>query len=108
MAVTVAIVPAFIVGVLSVLWNDLIEQPAQIADCPAFIFDGRQRGGRGRAENSRSAVLESALQNISGDLIGNVKDICIALCAERNGGSFYWHFSIITFPLSLHFEGTLW
>ena len=93
---TVAIMPAIIVSVLSILRKDLVEQPAQIVDGTAFIFDGCQCRCGGRAEDRRGAVLESALQDTSGDLVGDVMNICVALCTEGNGNGFYWHVRIIT------------
>lgn len=95
-AVTIAIVPAFVMRALSILRNDLIEQPAQIANCPTFVFDGCQGRGGGRAKDSRCAVLESALMNTSGDPIGDIPDICMALCAEGDRCGFYRHSRIIT------------
>ena len=45
MTMTVTIVPAFVVRVLTVSGDDLIEEPSQIAQRAAFIFDGRQCAG---------------------------------------------------------------
>jgi len=91
MAVTVTIMPAFVMGVLPSLRDDLLEQSAQIADGPAFVFDGCQCRGRGGTKDRGSAIFESALENVSGNLIGNVVNVRVAARAERNGGGLDCH-----------------
>jgi hypothetical protein len=57
MAVTVAVVPGFFVGIRGVCWDDLIEKPAQVADHSGLVLDGGQGGGRRRAKDRHRAVF---------------------------------------------------
>jgi hypothetical protein len=95
--VTVAIMPALIVRILAARWDDLIEEPLQIVYNAAFVLDSCERGGGGGTKDRDCPIVESTLDDIFCNLIGNVTNIGIALCAERNRECFYRHKNIISF-----------
>lgn len=98
MAVTVAVVPAGVVGIVAVLRDDLIEEPSQIAQRPAFVFDGCQCAGGGGTEDRCRPVFESAAGDVTRDLIGDVVNVGVAAGGEGKEEGFYWHWLEIRNP----------
>lgn len=91
MTMSVAILPASVMGIFSIRWKDLIEEPPQVAQRTAFKFNGRQGAGGRWAENRYDAAFESAFGNGIRNLIRDVVNVRVAAGAEGKGSGFYWH-----------------
>ncbi len=85
---SVAILPARIVSIFAVGWNDFFEESPQIAERTALKLDRCQRTCRRWTEDGHGAVFQSALRDLTCDGIRNIMDICIPMGIERKRRGF--------------------
>lgn len=77
-AVTVAVAPARIVGIVAIGVRDLIEEAAQVADAAAFVLDGGECAGGGRRKDGHNAGADAAVAEFFGDQTRDVLHVGVA------------------------------
>ena len=95
MAVTIAIAPAGVVGVMLLWRDDLVEQALEVAQRAGFVFDGGQPAGGGGAKDGDDAVAQARFDQAALHSVGDVEHVGVAAGGELQGEGFDGHRSLL-------------